>query len=137
MKRMVYFDTTQRAVAATMIEGRLTAICRRLALCIDRFVWNHGKGMSHVSPHLLDITVAEHVIRMYFTDQELACYWGEPVSMGTDARLEALCSSLQRVLHAPDTPRSSTGSSSRTRMLQPSVGLHVLRNASRGKKYHG
>ncbi|WP_334188741.1 hypothetical protein, partial [Noviherbaspirillum sp.] len=111
MMQTVYFDASQRAVAAAAIEGRLTAISRRLALNIEKFVWNHGEGMNHKGPHLLDITVSEHVIRIYFTDQELACYWGEPVSMGTDARLEALCSSLQQVLRTTDEPHNSASPS--------------------------
>ncbi|HEV2610021.1 MAG TPA: hypothetical protein VGU61_07115 [Noviherbaspirillum sp.] len=137
MKQTMYFDAAQRAVAAAAIESRLTAISCRLGLNLTMFVWNHGEGMNHKSPHLLDITVGEHVVRMYFTDHELACYWGEPVAMGTDARLEALCSSLQQLLQSPDEPCRSTSISQRAEKLKPTVGQYERRRASRGKKHCG
>ncbi|SNS92040.1 hypothetical protein SAMN06265795_10976 [Noviherbaspirillum humi] len=137
MTQIVYFDAVQRTLAATEVEAKLTAICRRLTLRIEGFVWNHGEGMDHKSPHLLDISIGEHVIRMYFTDQELACYWGEQLKEASDARLEAICSNLQQALQNSGVSSGSTNQAGKSGCVPPANGLRAFRRVPRGKKSTG
>lgn len=100
MVKHVYFDESARRGAAAEIETKIKAISAKVGIHIRRCVWNLDMGMNHDGPHRLDVHVEGHVLRIYFSDHELARYWGMEETEVTDNRLQELLVRLPDLLVA-------------------------------------
>lgn len=74
---MTYFDESERMIAPAAVEAKVIQLTDDFGIAVDKSVWNLGMGMDHTGPHRLDVHLGEYVLRIYFTDHELARYWGD------------------------------------------------------------
>lgn len=100
MVKVTYFDEAERMVAAAAVEEKVIRLSDSLGIPIDKCVWNLGLGMDHTGPHRLDVYLGEYIVRIYFTDHELACYWGLGNTTFTDDRLRELVGRLSDIMFA-------------------------------------
>lgn len=97
---VTYFDESARLIAASEVEKKIIQFTCELGIPVDQCIWNLGLGMDHMGPHRLDVHFGENAFRIYFTDHELACYWGPVETPSTDNRLRELMGRLSDLLLA-------------------------------------
>lgn len=88
--RIACFNEAERREAAVAIEIRLAGLGSVFDIAIDKYVWNLDQGMNHCGPHRLDVHFCGHVVRIYFTDAELAAYREMGETGMTDNRLHEI-----------------------------------------------
>lgn len=95
---MACFNEPERLAAAAVVEARLVKLAEEYGITFDHCVWNLDQGMNNGGPHRLDIHFCGSALRIYFTDYELASYWGMGETTTTDARLRELTAGMHDVL---------------------------------------
>lgn len=98
MVRTAHFNEAERLVAAGRVEARLVKLAEGYDITFDKCVWNLDQGMNHRGPHRLDVHYRGYVLRIYFTDDELAAYWAMEQTSMTDTRLHELIAGLHDIL---------------------------------------
>jgi len=104
---VTYFNEPERMAAANAVEAKFVALANEFGLAIDKCVWNLDMGMNHSGPHRLDVHFEDYVLRVYFTDRELAEYWGSQEVAFTDNRLRELVENLHDIILSINAPEFS------------------------------
>lgn len=104
MEAVTYFNESERMRAATTIEANVMQFSNELGLSVTQCVWNLNLGMNHCGPHRLDVHFGDFVLRIYFTDCELASYWWMQETTRTDDRLSQLIARAYDIIHARQEP---------------------------------
>ena len=124
--KVTYFDEPERWMAAAAVEKKVIELAEGIGISVDKCVWNLGLGINHTGPHRLDVHFGEYVVRIYFTDHELAGYWGMEETTLTDNRLRQLMERMSDIISALNAHASSEHLSSG--MTFPDrIGHHYLK----------
>lgn len=102
MVQVAYFDEVERRIAASAVEAKFEELAKEIGIAVDNYVWNLDQGMNHCGPHRLDVHLRRHVLRIYFTDRELAEYWGMEEKAIINTRLRELMARLHDLLQELD-----------------------------------
>jgi len=87
-------DEQLRATAAAKIDCKMKEFCERIGMNVSATVWNLSQGMANSGPHRLDISIAAHTTKVYFTDYELTVYARDEDDANIDARLQQIVHKL-------------------------------------------
>lgn len=101
--QVAYFNEAERRIAASAVEAKFEELSKEIGIAVDNYVWNLDQGMNHRGPHRLDVHLRRHVLRIYFTDRELAEYWGMEEKTIINTRLRELMARLHDLLQELDS----------------------------------